>query len=155
MSDDLVDEIEYMIDLLTKSGFFSADEILEILEDQFIDEEIDFSKFNISLNDFSNENFIKLENAFNEDGLDIFVAIEAGNIEEHDSVQKFRDTYYIFQKNFDIYPKIAFESYTKLKNYRYKENTDFSIAYIGEDRVFAGFTERGNVTRIQMFLGDD
>ena len=93
--------------------------------------------------------------AVNEDGLDIFVAIESGNIEEHDSVQKFRDTFYIFQKNFNIYPKIAFESYTKLKNYRYKENDDFSIAYIGEDRVFSGFTERGNVTRIQMFLGDD
>ena len=36
-------ELEYMKDLLTKSGFFSVDEIIEILEDQFIEEEIDFS----------------------------------------------------------------------------------------------------------------
>ena len=49
MDSDLAEEIEYMVDLLTKSGFFSVDEIIEILEEQFIDEEIDFSDFNISL----------------------------------------------------------------------------------------------------------
>jgi hypothetical protein len=65
MDPDLVEEIDYLIDLLTKSGFFSVDEIIEILEDQFIEEEIDFSKFNISLNDFNNINFNKLEKAFN------------------------------------------------------------------------------------------
>lgn len=64
MDSDLVEEIEFMIDLLTKSGFFSVSEIIEILEDQFIEEEVDFSKFDISLNDSSNENFSKLENAF-------------------------------------------------------------------------------------------
>ena len=64
MDSDLVDEIEYMIDLLTKSGFFSLDEIIEILEDQFLEEEIDFSNYNISLNEFSNDNFSKLENVF-------------------------------------------------------------------------------------------
>ena len=64
MDQDLVDEINYLLDLLTKSGFFSASEILEILEDQFIDENVDFSKFNISLNDFNNFNFSKLEYAF-------------------------------------------------------------------------------------------
>lgn len=64
MDADLVEEIEFMIDLLTKSGFFSVDEIIEILEDQFIDDEIDFSQFNISLIDSSNDNFSKLENAF-------------------------------------------------------------------------------------------
>lgn len=64
MDSDLVDEIEYMIDLLTKSGFFSIEEIREILEDQFIEEEIDFSDYDISLIESSNENFSKLENAF-------------------------------------------------------------------------------------------
>ena len=64
MDADLVEEIEYLLDLLTKSGFFSIEEIHEILEDQFIEEEIDFSNFDISLNDGSNENFSKLENAF-------------------------------------------------------------------------------------------
>lgn len=64
MEEDLVEEIEYLIELLTKSGFFSTDEIVEILEDQFIEEEIDFSSYNISLLDSSNENFSRLENAF-------------------------------------------------------------------------------------------
>lgn len=65
MNQDLVEEIDYMKDLLAKSGFYSENEIIEILEDQFIDEEIDFSKIDISLNDFSNDNFSKLENVFN------------------------------------------------------------------------------------------
>lgn len=64
MDSDLVEEIDYLIELLTKSGFFSVEEILEILEDQFIEEEIDFSDYEISLNDSSNENFSKLDNAF-------------------------------------------------------------------------------------------
>lgn len=64
MNQDLVDEIGYMIDLLTKSGFFSQDEILEILEDQFIEYEIDFSEFDISPNDFNNNNFSVLEKTF-------------------------------------------------------------------------------------------
>ena len=64
MDEDLVDEIDYMIELLTKSGFFSTEEIVEILEDQFIEEEIDFAGYDISLKDSSNENFSKLENAF-------------------------------------------------------------------------------------------
>ena len=33
MDSDLVEEIDYLIELLTKSGFFSVEEILEILED--------------------------------------------------------------------------------------------------------------------------
>ena len=65
MDEDLVEEIEYLIEVLTKSGFFNIDEIQEILEDQFIEEDIDFSQFNISLNDFDNVNFNKLECAFN------------------------------------------------------------------------------------------
>lgn len=64
MNQDLVEEIDYLIELLAKSGFFNVDEIMEILEDQFIEEDIDFSEFNISLNDSDNINFNKLENAF-------------------------------------------------------------------------------------------
>ena len=64
MDQDLVEEIDYLTEMLTKSGFFSVDEIIEILEDQFIEEEIDFSGFDISLNDFNNTNFNKLEKVF-------------------------------------------------------------------------------------------
>ena len=65
MNQDLAEELEYMIDLLAKSGFFSCDEIIEILQDQFIEEDIDFSKVDISLNNYSNDNFSKLEKVFN------------------------------------------------------------------------------------------
>lgn len=64
MNQDLVEEIEYMKDILAKSGFFSESEIIEILEDQFIEEEIDFSGCEIPLNDSSNDNFSKLEKVF-------------------------------------------------------------------------------------------
>lgn len=64
MDSDLAEEIEYMINLLVKSGFFSVSEIVEILEEQFIEEEIDFSDFDISLSNSSNENFSRLEDAF-------------------------------------------------------------------------------------------
>ena len=75
MNQDLVDEIEYLIELLTKSGFFDVDEIEEILEDQFIEDDIDFSEFKISLNNFTNINFNKLEEAFNALALEDIVAI--------------------------------------------------------------------------------
>lgn len=61
---DLAEEIEYLVCLLSKSGFFSREEILEILQDQFIEEEMDFSQIDIPLNESSNINFNKLENAF-------------------------------------------------------------------------------------------
>ena len=90
-----------------------------------------------------------------EDGLDIFVCIKSDLIKPNNEVKKFRDTFYTFQKNFNIYPKIAFESYTKLKGYGYKSHDEFSLAKIGESRVMVGFTERGNVTRILMFGEDE
>ena len=90
-----------------------------------------------------------------EDGLDIFVLIKSDLIEEVNSPRKFRDTFYTFQKNFNIYPKIAFESYTKLKGYGFKPHDDFALAKIGEARVMAGYTERGNVTRLLIFGDDD
>ena len=92
--------------------------------------------------------------AKSEDGLDIFVVFKSDLIKEVNSAKKFRDTFYTFQKNFNIYPKIAFESYTKLKGYGFKPHDDFALAKIGEARVMAGYTERGNITRLLIF-GDD
>ena len=91
----------------------------------------------------------------NMEGLDIFVAIKSDLIVENNSVLKFRDTFYTFQKNFEIFPKIAFESYTKLKGYPFKQKEEFAVAKLGESRIIASFTERGNVTHIQMLLEDE
>ena len=92
--------------------------------------------------------------AVSEDGLDIFVAIKSDMIGENETPKEFSDTFYRFQKSFNIYPKIAFESYTKLKGYGFKPHDDFALAKIGEARVMAGYTERGNITRLLIF-GDD
>ena len=89
--------------------------------------------------------------AVSEEGLDIFVAIKSDLIKENNSLLKFRNIFYNFQKNFKVYPKIAFESYTKLKGYGFKPHDDFAVAKIGESRIIVGFTERGNVTRILMY----
>ena len=93
--------------------------------------------------------------AVSEEGLDIFVAIDSDLIEENNSVEKFRDTFATFQKNFNVFPKIAFEGYTKLKGYEFKPQSDFAVAKLGESRIIVGFTERGNVTHIQMLLEED
>ena len=86
MDADLVEEIEYLIDLLTKSGFFSKDEITEILEDQFMDEEIDFSQFEICPIDSSNSNFSKLENAFEKLSRENIVAVHNCGYDIHEGV---------------------------------------------------------------------
>ncbi len=61
---DLVNEVENMMDLLAKSGFFSTEEIEEIIEEQFIYEDIDLDKFSIPLNNQKNDNFQILEETF-------------------------------------------------------------------------------------------
>lgn len=87
MNPDLVEEIEVMLDTLTKSGFFSKEDILEILEDEFIEEDIDFSQFDFSLNDFNNGNFNKLENAFKELANENIVAIHNCGYDIEEGVQ--------------------------------------------------------------------
>lgn len=89
--------------------------------------------------------------AVSEDGIDIFVLLESDQIKEDNSLLKFRNNFYTFQKNFNIYPKLAFEAYTKLKGYGFKPHDDFAVAKIGESRIIVGFTERGNITRILMY----
>lgn len=93
--------------------------------------------------------------AVNEDGLDIFVAIESGNVPEINGAEKFKDTFYTFQKNFKVYPRIAFDAYTRLKRYKIKHHDEFDVAYLGESRLIVGFSERGNVKTIQLLLEEE
>ena len=90
--------------------------------------------------------------AVSEEGIDIFVLINSDLIKENNSVEKFKDTFYTFQKNFKVYSKIALEAYTYYKGYIYKPHDDFSVVKIGESRIIVGFSERGNVTTLQMLL---
>ena len=73
MNQELMDEVNYEIQLLIKSGFYSDDEILEIIDDEFIEENISKdilsklffeNKENIGAIDVDSEDFINLKNAF-------------------------------------------------------------------------------------------
>ncbi len=64
MQQDLIEELDLLCEILSKSGFFDKTEMLEIVEDQFIDEDIDLNNVNFPLIDASNSNFSRLEDAF-------------------------------------------------------------------------------------------
>ena len=64
MNEDIIEELEFMSKTLIKSGFFDEEEILEILEEQFIDEAINLDDLEIELINSSNSNFSKLEEVF-------------------------------------------------------------------------------------------
>ena len=69
MDENLAEEIDFVSRMLIKSGFYDEEDIFEILEDQFIEEDIDFDEItlpDVDLNDFNNENFLNLEKTFNE-----------------------------------------------------------------------------------------
>lgn len=99
MDPDLAEEIEFMLDTLTKSGFFNREEILEILEDEFIGEGVDFSQLSFSLNDFDNSNFSKLEKAFNDLAREDIVAVHNCGYDIEEGVQDAFELYVHLQNN--------------------------------------------------------
>ena len=126
MNEDLVEEIEYLIEILTKSGFFSVLEIEEILLDQFGEEVSDLSKFTIALPDSSNENFKKLDNVFKK-------LANVGIVGIHNC-------------GFDIAEGVsdAFELYLHLYNNNY--NVDGFCFYTLEDVEYAIFDSKLRIT---------
>ena len=96
---DLAEEIEFMLETLTKSGFFNKEEILEILEDEFIGEDIDFSQLKFSLNSFDNANFTKLERVFNDLGHENIVAVHNCGYDIEEGVQDAFELFVHLQNN--------------------------------------------------------
>jgi hypothetical protein len=64
MNEDLKEELEFTLNILIKSAFYNKTEILEIIEEQFFDEDIDVNKLDIDLKKEDNTNFKKLEDSF-------------------------------------------------------------------------------------------
>lgn len=79
-----------------------------------------------------------------------FVSIKSDKIPNTDDINEFAEIFNEFHRKFEVNPKLAFEGYTKLKSYQYKEREDFAIAKVGEGRVIVGFSERGNVNNIKI-----
>ncbi len=86
------------------------------------------------------------------DEITFFVTIKSNKIPKDETIERFISAYDKFQKEFDVKYRLAFESYSKLRGYDYKERDEFSVAKIGQSRVIVGFSERGNVTHIQTML---
>lgn len=101
MNQELVDEINYTKELLANSGFFNKEDIIEILEEQFIEEDIDFSNIEISFNHQNNSNFKLLE--------DVFIKLAS------------KDIVAIHNCGYDIEEGVtdAFELFVHLKNNKY------------------------------------
>lgn len=97
MDNELIEEINYEIQLLIKSGFYSKEEILELIEDEFIEENISLDKIEnfVSKNyadlDIPNQDsidFTKLENVFNQlTGLNEIITIHNAGYDLEDGVQ--------------------------------------------------------------------
>lgn len=66
MNQELKEELDFTTEMLVKSGFFNQEEILEILEEQFIEENIDVNELDINITNSSDDstNFNSLEEAF-------------------------------------------------------------------------------------------
>jgi len=86
------------------------------------------------------------------DEVTFFVTIQSDKIPRDDTIERFVKVYDKFHKEFEVKARLAFEGYTKLRGYDYKEKDEFSVAKIGQSRVIVGFTERDNVTHIQTML---
>lgn len=96
MDKEIIDEINYEIQILLKSGFYDKEEILEIIEDEFFEEDISLDEISnlVNLNYDSLDlkqnsvDFIKLKDVFNQlSGLNDIIAIHNAGYDIEEGVQ--------------------------------------------------------------------
>ncbi len=96
MDEELMEELDYEIELLIKSGFYSVEDILEIIEDEFIDEEIDIDlesrisdkENELSLDIKDSQDFLALKDSFNQlIGENNIVCIHNAGFDIEDGIQ--------------------------------------------------------------------
>lgn len=97
MDNDLIEEINYEIQLLIKSGFYNKNEILELIEDEFFEEAISLEDIknlvsknyaNLDIPNHDSIDFTKLENVFNQlTGLNEIIAIHNAGYDLEEGVQ--------------------------------------------------------------------
>ena len=110
MNQELMDEINYEIQILIKSGFYSDDEILEIIDDEFIEEDLSEdlilklfleNKENIGVAEEDSEDFLNLRNAFYDLTKEKIISIHNAGYDIEEGIQD------------------SFELFTHLKNNKY------------------------------------
>lgn len=111
MDKELIDEINYEIQLLLKIGFYSDDEILEIIDDEFIEEDISKdlisnllleNKENLEELKEDSDDFIKLSKAFDDLTKEKIISIHNAGYDIEEGIQD------------------SFELFTHLKNNKYE-----------------------------------
>lgn len=111
MDKELIDEINYEIQVLIKIGFYSDDEILEIIDDEFMEEDISKDLIsNLPLENNENleelkedsDDFIKLSKAFDDLTKEKIISIHNAGYDIEEGIQD------------------SFELFTHLKNNKYE-----------------------------------
>ena len=110
MDKELIDEINYEIQLLIKIGFYSDDEILEIIDDEFIEEDISQdlisnllleNKENLEELKEDSDDFVKLSKAFDDLTKENIISIHNAGYDIEEGIQD------------------SFELFTHLRNNKY------------------------------------
>ena len=110
MNQELIDEINYEIQLLIRIGFYSDEEILEIIDDEFIEENISlefieklFLENKESLEDIDedSQDFTNLKNAFHDLTKENIISIHNAGYDIEEGIQD------------------SFELFTHLRNNKY------------------------------------
>ncbi|MBE6513249.1 MAG: hypothetical protein E7Z75_08950 [Methanobrevibacter olleyae] len=111
MDNELIDEINYEILLLIKIGFYGDDEILEIIDDEFIEEDISKdlisnllleNKENLDEPKEDSDDFIKLSKAFDDLTREKIISIHNAGYDIEEGIQD------------------SFELFTHLRNNKYE-----------------------------------
>ena len=110
MNQELMDEINYEIQLLIKSGFYGDDEIVEIIDDEFIEEDMSDdlilkllleNKEKIGELEEDSDDFVNLRNAFLDLTKESIIAIHNAGYDIEEGIQD------------------SFELFTHLRNNKY------------------------------------
>lgn len=150
MDKEIIDEINYEIQILLKSGFYDKEEILEIIEDEFFEEDISLDEISnlVNLNYDSLDlkqnsvDFIKLKDVFNQlSGLNDIIAIHNAGYDIEEGVQD------------------AFELFVHLRNNNFKPKgfcfyslEDIEIA-IEENNLSIAFGDFENNEDLALSIG--
>ena len=136
MNQELMDEINYEIQLLIKSGFYADDEILEIIDDEFIEENISEDLFlklflenkeKIGEIEEDSEDFINLRNAFLDLTKENIISIHNAGYDIEEGIQDSFELFTHLRNN--KYSPIGFCFYTFEDMEHVIEDNTLSIAF--------------------------
>lgn len=136
MNQELIDEINYEIQLLIRFGFYDEDEILEIIDDEFIEEDISEdlilklfleNKENIGEIEEDSQDFINLRNAFLDLTKENIISIHNAGYDVEEGIQDSFELYVHLKNN--KYCPIGFCFYTFEDIEDLFEENDLSIAF--------------------------